>query len=263
MATTSLTTAVDGRGHATVTLDRPELHNAFDDALVAALAAALRELEGDERVRVVLLAASGRSFSAGADLQWMRRTATWSREENLRDAAALAALMRTLAGLSKPTVALVQGAAYGGGVGLVACCDVVLASPRATFCLSEVRLGLAPAVISPYVVAAIGARAARRWALTAATFDAAEALRIGLVHEVVAEDELGAAGERVAAALARNGPRAMAATKALLARVAGAPIDDALVAETAGVIAELRTSDEGREGLAAFLEKRTPSWVKG
>jgi methylglutaconyl-CoA hydratase len=259
----SVSVEVDDRGRATVALDRPDLHNAFDDALVAALTAALDRLGRDDAVRVVLLAARGKSFSAGADLHWMRRTAGYSREENLRNARALAALMRTLDGLPKPTIALVQGAAYGGGVGLVACCDVALASPRATFCLSEVKLGLVPAVISPYVVAAIGPRAARRYALTAEPFDAAEARRIGLVHEVVEEDGLRAAGERVSEALLRNGPRAVAAAKALVVRVARAPLDDALVAETAERIATIRASDEGREGLAAFLEKRTPSWAKG
>lgn len=259
----SLTVDVDARGVATVTLDRPALHNAFDDALIAALTDALRSLGRDEAVRVVVLAARGKSFSAGADLDWMRRTAGYSREENLRDAEALAALMRTLDGLPRPTVAVVQGPAYGGGVGLVACCDVAVASTAATFCLSEVRLGLAPAVISPYVVAAIGPRAARRYALTAERFDAAEARRLGLVHEAVAPEALEAAAGRIVAALLACGPRAVAAAKSLLARVARAPLDDGLVAETAERIAALRASEEGREGLSAFLEKRTPGWVKG
>jgi methylglutaconyl-CoA hydratase len=263
MTRRSVTVEVDDRGRATVTLDRPELHNAFDDALVAALAAALRDLEEDAHVRVVVLAANGRSFSAGADLEWMRRQAASTAADNLRDATALASLMRTLDRLSKPTLALVQGPAYGGGVGLVACCDVALATPRATFCLSEVKLGLVPAVISPYVVAAMGPRAARRFALTAEPFGAEEARRTGLVHEIVEEGALRAAGERIVAALLRNGPRAVAAAKALVARVARAPIDDAVVAETAALIATLRASEEGREGIAAFLEKRIPAWVKG
>lgn len=263
MEAPSLSVEVDDLGRATVTLDRPGLHNAFDDALVAALTAALEALGRDDRVRVVLLAARGKSFSAGADLGWMRRMASYSREDNLRDARALATLMRTLDGLPKPTVAVVQGAAYGGGVGLVACCDVALASSRATFCLSEVKLGLIPAVISPYLVAAIGPRATRRYALTAEPFDANEARRLGLVHEVVAEDALRPAADRLAGALLRNGPRAVAAAKALVARVARAPLDDALTADTAERIASLRASDEGREGLAAFLEKRAPAWVKG
>ena len=172
-----------------------------------------------------------------------------------------AALMRTLDALPKPTIAVVQGAAYAGGVGLVACCDVALASRRATFCLTEVRLGIVPAVISPYVVAAIGARAARRYALTAETFDAAEAHRLGLVHEVLDEDALRPAADRIATGLLANGPQAMAAAKALISRVARAPLDDALVAHTAERIASLRASPEGQEGLSAFLEKRPPAWA--
>ncbi len=242
---TSITTRVDPSGCATLTLDRPERHNAFDDRLVAELTAALERLGEDRRIRAVFLAAAGPSFSAGADLGWMRRTAGYSGEENLRDATALASLMRALHRLPQPTVALVQGAAYGGGVGLVACCDFALATRRARFCLSEVRLGLVPAVISPYVVAAIGPREARRWALTAEVFDAEEARRVGLVQEVLADEE------------------ALAGAKDLLRRVAGAPLDDALLAETAARIAAVRASPEGREGLSAFLEKRTPSWVEG
>ncbi len=253
---------LDDRGRATVTLDRSELHNAFDDTLIAALTGTFEALGRDDRVRVVVLAARGKSFSAGADLRWMRRMAAYSREENLVDAQALAALMRTLDELPKPTVAVVQGPAYGGGVGLVACCDVALASPGATFCLSEVKLGIIPAVISPYFVAAIGPRAARRYTLTAETFDAAEAHRLGLVHEVVEQEALWPAADRIVDALLRNGPRALAAAKALVSRVSRAPLDDALVAHTAERIATIRASDEGREGLGAFLEKRAPAWVK-
>lgn len=263
MEAPSLSVDVDDRGRAMVTLERPEIHNAFDEPLIAALTGTLEALGRDDRVRVVLLAARGKSFSAGADLGWMRRMASCSREENLRDARALAGLMRTLDGLRKPTIAVVQGAAYGGGVGLVACCDVALASPRATFCLSEVKLGLIPAVISPYVVAAIGPRAARRYALTAEAFDATEARRIGLVHEVVEEGALRAAADRLAGSFLRSGPRAVAAGKALVARVARAPLDDAMVEDTAERIAAIRASEEGREGLTSFLEKRAPAWVKG
>ncbi len=261
---TSITTRVDPSGCATLTLDRPERHNAFDDRLVAELTAALERLGEDRRIRAVFLAAAGPSFSAGADLGWMRRTAGYSGEENLRDATALASLMRALHRLPQPTVALVQGAAYGGGVGLVACCDFALATRRARFCLSEVRLGLVPAVISPYVVAAIGPREARRWALTAEVFDAEEARRVGLVQEVLADEEaLAARAAALAAGLVRNGPAALAGAKDLLRRVAGAPLDDALLADTAARIAAVRASPEGREGLSAFLEKRTPSWVEG
>jgi methylglutaconyl-CoA hydratase len=244
-------------------MNRPEVHNAFDDLLIADLTAALKSLAANERVRVVLLTASGKSFSAGADLGWMRRMADYSWDENLRDALGLAELMQTLNGLAKPTVALVQGAAYGGGVGLVACCDVAIAVSRASFCLSEVKLGLIPAVISPYVNAAIGARACRRYFLTAELFAAAEACRIGLLHEVVADDAaLQLRGEEVATALLKNGPQAMAAAKDLIATVSGRPVDAGLIADTAGRIADRRASAEGREGLSAFLEKRTPGWVR-
>src|SRR6188508_624738 len=172
-----------------VTLNRPERHNAFDDALIAELTQALRELEGDDAVRIVVLSGAGRSFSAGADLHWMRRMAGFSKEENQRDAMGLGALMRTLAHLRKPTIARVQGAAYGGGVGLVACCDVAVAMHDATFSLSEPKLGLIPAVVSPYVIAAIGERAARRYFVTAERFDAAEAWRLGLVHEIGKDED--------------------------------------------------------------------------
>lgn len=258
-----LKTEIDERGRAVLTLNRPELHNAFDDALIAALTAELKRLGEDPAVRVVVLAAGGKSFSAGADLAWMRRMADYTAEENLADALALAELMRTLDTLPKPTVALVQGAAYGGGVGLVACCDIALATPRAAFCLSEVKLGLIPAVISPYVVAAIGPRAARRYFQSAELFGAAEAHRLGLVHEVVPEEELEAAGGRIVEALLKNGPRAMVAAKELVARVSRGPLDEETIRETAGRIARVRASAEGKEGVGAFLEKRQPAWVKG
>lgn len=259
----SILTHFDDRGVATLTMNRPELHNAFDDALIAALTGELRRLEADDSVRVLVLAASGRSFSAGADLSWMRRIADYTREENLADALGLAELMRTLSTLQKPTIAAVQGAAYGGGVGLVACCDAAIASQRAAFCLSEVKLGLIPAVISPYVVEAIGPRAARRYFQSAEVMDAGEAHRLGLVHEVVAEEELAAAVDKLSGALLANGPRAMTAAKKLVARVASGPIDEAMVRDTAERIAATRASGEGKEGLCAFLEKRKPAWVKG
>jgi len=260
---TNLLTEIDARGLATVTMNRPELHNAFDDLLIAELTKELRRLDADPQVRVVILAASGKSFSAGADLNWMRRMADYSRQENLADSISLAGLMSTLNRLSKPTIALVQGAAYGGGVGLVACCDIALATDRATFCLSEVKLGLIPAVISPYVVEAIGSRAARRYFLTAERFDAAEAQRLGLVHELVAADELRARGESLAALLVQNGPSALTEAKKLLAVLTNTPIDDAMIAETARRIADIRSSDEGKDGVSAFLQKRPPVWVKG
>ncbi|MFA7405854.1 MAG: enoyl-CoA hydratase/isomerase family protein [Pelobacteraceae bacterium] len=263
MSEQTIITHIDSRGRATLTMNRPELHNAFDDRLISDLTDALRELDEDPDVRVVVLAANGKSFSAGADLNWMRRMADYSREQNLADAENLAELMHTLDTLSKPTIALVQGAAYGGGVGLVACCDIAIATARATFCLSEVKLGLFPAVISPYVIAAIGSRASRRYFLSAESFDAGDALLLGLVHQVVADEhELAATAERMVSQLLANSPAAMAGAKNLVAAVAGRHVDDALIADTAGRIADQRSSREGREGLSAFLEKRKPSWVK-
>jgi len=262
MTENRLLTNIDPRGIATLTLNRPELHNAFDDALIDALTGALRRLEADARVRVVLLAGSGRSFSAGADLNWMKRMAGFSPEQNLADALGLADLLQTLDRLAKPTVALVQGAAFGGGVGLVAACDIALAAESASFCLSEVRLGLVPAVISPYLVRAMGGRAARRYCLTAERFSAAEALRCGLVHEVLPAGELLRRGRELAALLLQNAPGALAAAKGLLREVE-APLDEALIRATAERIAELRAAPEGREGVAAFLEKRQPDWSQG
>jgi len=255
--------AIDGRGVATLTLNRPEIHNAFDDALIAELAAALRRLGGDPGVRAVILAGSGRSFSAGADLEWMRRMAGQSFEANLADATSLAELLDTLDRLPKPTLALVQGAAYGGAVGLVACCDVVIASQRAAFSLSEVRLGLTPATISPYVISAIGARWARRLFLTAEGFSAVQAREIGLVHEVVPESDLAAAAGTVINAILQGAPGAQAEAKELVFLCRGRRIDPTLGKETARRIAARRASAEGREGMAAFLDKRAPAWRQG
>ena len=248
---------------ARVTLNRPERHNAFDDALIAELTATFERLSRASDVRAVVLAARGKSFSAGGDLRWMQRTAGYSLKQNHADARRLATLMHVLDTLPKPTVALVQGAAYGGGVGLVAACDIAIACQEASFCISEVKLGLIPAVISPYVLRAIGPRAARRYFLTAELFDAAEAHRLGLVHAVVPASELEAAGGKVTDSLLANGPRAVAAAKALIAEVAGRPVDAAMMDETARLIAEARSGEEGREGIAAFLEKRKPKWTKG
>ncbi len=259
----ALLIGIDSRGVATVTLNRPALHNAFDDRLIADLTTTLRALEADPAVRAVVLAGAGRSFSAGADLNWMKRMALYSPAENRRDAEALALLMRTLDELAKPTIAAVHGAAVAGGCGLVACCDIALAAERASFAISEVRLGLIPAVISPYVVTAIGVRNARRYLLTAESFDAREAERIGLVHGVVASDQLRPAVDRLCDLLVANGPQALAAAKRMIRRVAHAPVDDALAAETAACIAEIRAGAEGREGIASFLEKRKPGWAAG
>ncbi len=247
-------------GVARLTLNRPEVHNAFNDVLIAELTAALLALEADRRVRSVVLAARGKSFSAGADIGWMRRMADQSEAENLEDARALAGLMSTLDRLAKPTVALVQGPVFGGGVGLVACCDVAIAAEEATFCLSEVKLGLIPSVIGPYVVAAMGQAAARRYMLTAERFSARDALRLGLVHEVVPADRLEETGALVLDHLAQGGPGALAEAKDLIFAVAARPADREMVEETARRIARVRAGEEAREGLSAFLEKRAPGW---
>ncbi|NJN47392.1 MAG: enoyl-CoA hydratase/isomerase family protein [Candidatus Competibacteraceae bacterium] len=240
-------------GIATVRLNRPALHNAFDDALIETLTAELQRLEADASVRTVVLAANGRSFSAGADLHWMRRMATYSYDQNVADARQLANLLSTLNNLTKPTIAKVQGPALGGGVGLVACCDVAVAAETATFALSEVRLGLIPAVISPYVIQAIGERQARRYFLTAERFDAKEAMRIGLVHRVVAVEQLDSTIDQLCQTLLANSPAALTAAKALISAVGQSP-NEATIDGTAHRIARIRASPEGREGVTAFLE---------
>jgi methylglutaconyl-CoA hydratase len=245
-----------------VTLNRPERHNAFDDALIAELTDALRAIEADDGVRVVVLSGAGKSFSAGADLNWMKRMAGFSKDENVRDAMALGALMRTLAFLRKPTIARVHGAAYGGGVGLVACCDLAVANHHATFALSEAKLGLIPAVISPYVVAAIGERAARRYFLTSERFDAGEAWRLGLLHEIATSD--GEMDEKIGTLvdlLLECSPAAQREAKELIRAVAGRPVSSEVIQDTAERIARVRASPEGREGVTAFLEKRKAAWV--
>lgn len=253
---------LDAAGVATVTLNRPDIHNAFDETLIAGLTKTFEAAGTDSKVRVVVLAGAGKSFSAGADIKWMRRMAEYSRAENVRDAEALAGMLKTLNDIPKPTLAVVQGAAIGGGVGLIACCDIAIAAEDAVFSLSEVRLGLIPATIGPYVLAAIGARQARRYFLTAERFSAMDALRIGLVHEVVPAAELPGAHARHVEGLLKNGPRAMGAAKALIRDVAGRSIERGLIQETAERIATIRASEEGKEGLSAFLEKRPARWVK-
>jgi methylglutaconyl-CoA hydratase len=247
-------------GRATLWLNRPERHNAFDDGLIAELSAALAALAADSAIRVLLLAGRGKSFSAGADLAWMKRMAGNTAAENVADAQKMAEMLHRLDSLPKPTVALVQGAAMGGGVGLVAACDIAIATEDAQFAFSEARLGLTPATISPYVIAAIGPRAARRYFLTAERFDARRALGLGLVSAVVPAADLAAAANKLADILCQNSPGAMAEAKRLIADVTGRPIDAALRYETAGRIARQRASAEGREGVAAFLEKRKPNW---
>ncbi len=250
-------------GVATLTLQRPKIHNAFDDVLIATLIDALRELEEDPDVRVLVLTGSGPSFSAGADLSWMKRMAQASEKDNRRDARQLAKLMRTLNHLAMPTIAKVNGPALGGGVGLVACCDIAIAAEEARFGLTEVRLGLVPAVISPYVIDAIGARHARRLFQTAQVFDAREAERIGLVHRCVSAEDLDAAVTAEIERLMAAGPVAVREAKALVQRIAypDSKHRRAVDEENAELIAALRVSSEGQEGLRAFFERRPAQWI--
>jgi len=246
---------------AMVALSRPDVHNAFNETLIDELTRSLGALDADESVRAVVLLGEGRSFCAGADLNWMKKMAGYGHAANVADATALATMLATLAGLSKPTIARVHGAVFGGGVGLVAACDVAIAAQDATFALSEAKLGLIPATIAPYVIEAIGARHARRYFLTAERFTAAEAFRIGLVHDIVPGDELDARINETLGRLLLAGPKAQAAAKELVRAVAQRPIDAAVVADTAERIAAVRASPEGREGVAAFLDKRAAAWV--
>lgn len=253
------------KGVARLILNRPEVHNAFDDSLIAELNAHLDQLHtlaevGD--VRAVVLGSEGKSFSAGADLNWMKRMVEYDLEDNVADSRKLAALMHGLDTLPCPTVCRVQGAAFGGAVGLAACCDIVIASGKAKFCLSEVKIGLSPAVISPYVQRALGERQMRRYALTAEVMDAEIALALGLVHLVVEHDKLDDEVDTMLATLLAGSPQAQRATKALMATVAQAPDSDATREHTCQVIANLRVSPEGQEGLSSFFEKRRPDWVE-
>jgi methylglutaconyl-CoA hydratase len=257
---TKLKLSIDG-AIARIWLDQPEARNAFDDIVIAELTQAFVEAGAAPQVRAIVLAAAGPAFCAGANLNWMRRMADYSRAENLADAGKLAAMLRTIADCPKPTIARVQGDVYAGGMGLVAACDIAVSVDSAWYCLSEVKIGLVPATISPYVLRAMGTRAAQRWFLTAERFAAAEAHRIGFVHEVVAADALDAKVAEIVKALTGASPAAVRACKTLIADVAGREIDDALVAKTVEGIADIRASDEGREGVQAFLQKRKPSWL--
>lgn len=249
----------DGIG--TLWMNRPELHNAFNPQLIAEIEAGCRQLEADPEVRVVVLAGRGKSFSAGADLAWMKAAGEAGIDDNCRDAEALAGMLRTLAHLSKPTIARVHGAALGGGMGLASACDICVAAEQAVFATTEVRFGIIPAAISPYVLRAIGERQCGRYFLTAERIPAAQALRLGLAHEVVPAETLDDTVNAIAAALIQGGPEAQKAAKALIRAVAHRPVDDGLVIETARRIAHLRASPEAREGLAAFLDKRPPRWI--
>ena len=246
-----------------VTLNRPEIRNAFDDTLIASLTRALRELDTDASVRAVVLAGAGPAFCAGADLNWMKRMAGYGYDQNLDDARALAKMLKTLDRMAKPTLARVHGPAFAGGVGLVAACDIAIGTPDAKFCLSEAKLGLSPATISPYVVRAMGERMARRYFLTAEVFDANEAYRIGLLSSVSASEKLDADIGEILKHLTSGGPQALAKIKDLIRVVSSGSVNDAMIDDTAKRIAEIRVTAEGKEGIASFLEKRKPSWLPG
>jgi methylglutaconyl-CoA hydratase len=248
---------------ATVSLNRPEVRNAFNDELIAELTTAFKELGQRADVRCIVLAAVGSAFCAGADLNWMRSMADYTHAENLADAGRLAAMMQTIYECPKPTIARIQGDVYAGGTGLVAACDIAISSDAAHYCLSETRLGLVPSTISPYVIRAMGARAAHRYFLTAERFTAAEAWRIGFVHEVVTAAELDGKVAEVAQALVNAGPEAVKLCKKLVQNVAGQDITPALRQMTVESIADVRVSPEGREGLQSFLQKRKPNWLAG
>ncbi|MYN27112.1 enoyl-CoA hydratase/isomerase family protein [Duganella levis] len=246
---------------ATVTLNRPDVRNAFNETTIAEIKQAFSELGEDADLRAIVLAANGPAFCAGADLNWMKKMAGYTHAENHADALQLAEMLRTIYLCPKPVVAKVQGDCYAGGMGLVAACDIIVAVEEANFCLSEVKLGLIPATISPYVIKAMGENASRRYFLTAERFGAQEALRIGFAHEVVSTETLDAKVTEIVKALINNSPNAVQQAKVLVRDVAGQPVNDALLADTAERIAQIRASDQGREGVASFLEKRKPAWL--
>lgn len=247
---------------ATITLNRPQLRNAFNETAIADLTMAFDEVSQDADVRAIVLAANGPAFCAGADLNWMKKMAGYTQAENEADALRLADMLRTIYFSPKPVVAKVQGDCYAGGMGLVSACDIVVAADGVNFCLSEVKLGLIPATISPYVIKAMGDQASRRYFLTAERFDAREAKRLGMAHEVVPAEELDTTVAGIVKALVNNSPNAVREAKKLVRDIAGLPIDDVLLADTAGRIANIRASNEGREGVASFLEKRKPAWLE-
>ncbi len=260
MSEPSVVVAKDARGVTTVAINRPQVRNAIDDTVIRSLTDAFKTLGADDETRIVVLTGRGVAFSAGADLGWMRRMAAAGEAENLASAKTISAMLRALNELPKPTIARINGAAYAAGIGLIAACDIAVAAEEAVFSISEVRIGLVPSTISPYVLAAIGARAARRYFLTGESFSAAEACRLGLVHKVVPQSGLDQAVEDVISALLAGGPRSQSRAKRLIAEIAGRSVDDALEALTVRSIAEARASPEGREGMEAFLNKRKPAW---
>ena len=251
---------VDQQGVATVTLNNPDKHNAFDDIIISELTGIFYSIAERTDIKVMVLDSTGKSFSAGADLAWMKRMASYSYEDNLKDATALAKMLKALNFLPQPSIAKIQGAAFGGAVGLASCCDIVIAASKASFCLSEVKLGLIPATISPYVVNAIGLKAARRYFITAERFFADKAQQLGLVDEMVAPEELTAEVNAMVTKLLANGSQARRQAKKLSQDVAFQTIDENLLRDTSERIAAIRVSTEGQEGLTAFFEKRAPNW---
>ncbi|CAJ0727424.1 MULTISPECIES: enoyl-CoA hydratase/isomerase family protein [Ralstonia] len=245
----------------TLTLNRPDVRNAFNETVIAELTGAFRALAAEPSVRAIVLSGNGPAFCAGADLNWMKKMAGYSDDENRADALRLAEMLRAIYTCPKPVIARVQGDTYAGGVGLVAACDIVVAVDTANFCLSEAKLGLIPATISPYVIRALGEQASRRYFITAERFSAAEAHHLGLVHELVSADALDAKVADITAALVANSPNAVRESKRLVREVSGAAINDALLADTAERIAAIRASEEGREGVQSFLGKRMPNWL--
>ncbi|MBC9072393.1 enoyl-CoA hydratase/isomerase family protein [Thauera sp. CAU 1555] len=248
-------------GVATVWMNRPDVHNAFNAQLIADLTAACRQLDADDAVRVVVLAGRGKSFSAGADLNWMKAAGAASEAENFADAMKLAGMLRALAEMDKPTIARVHGAALGGGMGLASACDICVAGEKAVFATSEVKFGIIPSAISPYVIRAIGERQAYRYFQTAERISAARAAELGLAHEAVATEELDAKVAEIVDALLQGGPKSQAAAKDLIRAVGNRPVSDAVVEDTARRISQLRATPEAREGLTAFLDKRPAEWV--
>jgi methylglutaconyl-CoA hydratase len=245
---------------ATVTLNRPEVRNAFNETMIAELTAAFTALNTRDEVRAVVLGANGKAFCAGADLNWMKKMAAYSDDENRADALRLAHMLASIYRCNKPVIARVNGDAYAGGMGLISACDMVVAVQSARFCLSEARLGLIPATIAPYVIRALGEQASRRYFTTAEPFDCATAHRLGLVSEAVSAEQLEPTVQQLAETLCANGPHAVRACKQLVQDIAGQPLNEAMIADTAARIARTRASAEGREGVASFLEKRSPSW---
>ena len=261
-ASARVLTQVDDYGNVTVSLNRPEVHNAFDPEMVAALTDVLEAVAQDDSIRAVVIAGEGKSFCAGADIAHMRKSAKFTKAQNYRNATESARMFHALYTLNKPTVAAVHGAVRGGGCGIIAACDIAIATRTATFRLSEVKIGIIPAMISPYVIAAMGERQARRYMLSGEEFDAAEAWRTGLVHDIVEEQELATRVGEMLGQLYTSGPRAVQTIKQLIPQSAHSPIGAGIVAETSKIIADLRATPEAQEGLTAFLEKRKPSWTE-